>query len=186
MKSIHLSDTEIYSMIIEPDAVDENLQLHLKKCQECQKRLEKMQTFLQAYQEEIDYAEINWIQEKGKILSAVSDYQAPALRLRWRTAVILAFIVVASAVLFEKIYFQPNNSSMIEETELQEEMWFFPESSIGEAELPQNIALLNEWDEEDFRQFLNFFLPIEEYHNEKNNSTTDSLRIYWFDQPVFA
>jgi len=172
-------------MIVEPDMIDENLQLHLKKCQDCQKRFNRIKGFLKAYQEEIEHTEINWTREKGKILSAVSDYQAPALRLRWGTAVVLSFIIVVSAVLLQQIYFQPNNGSKIEVTELQKEIWLF-EESISEVEFPQSIVLLTEWEEEDFQQFLNFFLPIEEDRNEKNNSITNSLRINRFDQSIFA
>jgi len=185
MNTIHLSNKELYSMIVEPDMIDENLQLHLKKCQDCQKRLKGIKGFLKAYQEQGEHTEINWTREKGKILSAVSDYRSPALRLRWGTAVALSFIIVISAVLLRELYFQPNNGSTIEETELQKEMWFFPES-MSEAELPQNIALLTEWEGENFQQFLNFFSPIEEEHNEKNNSITNSLRINRFDQPIVA
>jgi len=172
-------------MIVEPDTIDENLQLHLKKCQDCRKRFNRIKGFLKAYQKEIEHTEINWTIEKGKILSAVSDYQSPALRLRWGTAVILSFIIVISAVLLQQIYFQPNNGSKIEETEVQEQIWLFPEG-IGEAELPQSIVLLTEWGEEDFQQFLNFFSPIEEDRNEKKDFITNSLRINRFDQSIFA
>jgi predicted RND superfamily exporter protein len=144
-----------------------------------------MKGFLKAYQEEIEHTEIHWTIEKGKILSAVSDYQSPALRLRWGTAVVLSFIIVISAVLLQQIYLQPNNGSTIEKTELQKEIWLFPES-IREVEFPQSIVLLTEWDEEDFQQFLNFFSPIEEDRNEKNNIITNSLRSNRFDQSIFA
>ena len=185
MNTIHLSNKEIYSMIVEPDTIDENLQLHLKKCQDCRKRFNRIKGFLKAYQEEIEHTEINWTREKGKILSAVSDYQAPALRLRWGTAVVLSFIIVISAVLLQQIYLQPDNGGTIEETELQKEMWLF-EESIPKVEFPQSIVLLTEWGDENFQQFLNFFLPIEEERNEKNNSTTDNLHINRFSQPILA
>ena len=172
-------------MIVEPDTIDENLQLHLKKCQDCRKRFTRIKGFLTAYQEEIEHTEIHWEREKGKILSAVSDYQAPALRLRWRTAVVFSFIIVISAVLLQQIYFQPDNGGTIEETELQKEMWLF-EESIPKVEFPQSIVLLTEWGDENFQQFLNFFLPIEEERNEKNNSTTDNLHINRFSQPILA
>jgi len=185
MNNTHLSDKEVYSMIVEPDTIDENLQLHLKKCQDCQKRLKRIKGFLKAYQEEIEHTEINWTIEKGKILSAVSDYHAPALRLRWGTAVVLSFIIVISAVLLTQIYFQPNNGGKIEVTELQKEIWLFPDS-ISEVELPQSIVLLTEWEGEDFQQFLNFFLPIEEERNEKKDFNTNSFRINRFYQSIFA
>ena len=172
-------------MIVEPDTIDENLQLHLKKCQDCQKRLNRMKGFLTAYQEKIEHTEINWTREKGKILSAVSGYRSPIFRLRWGTAVVLSFIIVISAVLLQQVYFHPNNGSTIEVTEVQEQIWLF-EESMHEVELPQSIVLLTEWGEEDFQQFLNFFSPIEEEHNEKNNSTTNSLRINRFDQSIVA
>jgi hypothetical protein len=185
MNTIHLSNKEMYSLIIDPDTIDENLHLHLKKCKDCQKRFNRIKGFLKAYQEEIEHTEIHWTREKGKILSAVSDYQAPALRLRWGTAVVLSFIIVVSAVLLQQIYFHPNNGSKIEVTEAQEQIWLF-EESIREVEFPQSIVLLTEWEGEDFQQFLNFFLPIEEDRNEKNNSITNSLRINRFDQSIVA
>jgi hypothetical protein len=185
MNNNHLSNKEIYSMIVEPDTIDENLQLHLKKCHNCQERLNKMKGFLKAYQEKIEHTEINWTREKGKILSAVSDYHFPAFRLRWATAVVFSFIIIISAVLVQQTYFQPDNGSTIEETELQKEMWLF-EESMPNVEFSQSIVLLTEWGEENFQQFLNFFLPIEEEHNEKNNSITNSLRINRFNQSIFA
>lgn len=172
-------------MIVEPETIDKNLQLHMKKCQDCRKRLNRIKGFLKACQEGIEHTEIHWTREKGKILSAVSDYRSPALRLRWGTAVALSFIIVISAVLLQQIYFQPNNGSTIEETELQKKIWLF-EESISEVEFPQSIVLLTEWGEEDFQQFLNFFSPIKEELNEKNNSITNSLRINRFDQSIFA
>lgn len=185
MNNIHLSDKEIYSMIVEPDTIDEHFQLHLKKCQDCRKRLNRIKGFLKAYQEEIEHTEINWTIEKGKILSAVSDYRSPAFRLRWGTAVILSFIIVISAFLLQQVYFQPNNGSKIEETELQKDIWFFPEG-ISEVELPQSIVLLTEWEGEDFRQFLNFFLIIEEESNEKKDFINNSLSINMFGHSIFA
>jgi len=161
-------------MIVEPKTIDENLHLHLNRCHDCQKRLNRMKGFLKAYQKKIENTEINWTREKGKILSAISDYHSPAYRLRWATAVVFSFIIVISAVLVHQIYFQTGNGSTIEETELQQEMWLF-EESIPKVEFPQSIVLLTEWDEENFQQFLNFFLPIEEERNEKNNSTTNSI-----------
>jgi len=143
MNTFHFSNKDLYAIIVEPDTIDENQKLHLKKCRNCQKRLKNVEEFLQAYQKQGEHTEINWIREKGKILSAVSYYHTPF------------------------------------------EVWFFPES-IREAELPQNIALLTEWEGEDFRQFINFFSPIEEERNEKNDSITNSLRINRFDQSVSA
>ncbi|MCD6266380.1 MAG: hypothetical protein J7K02_10515 [Deltaproteobacteria bacterium] len=185
MNNIHLSNKEIYSMMVEPDTIDENLQLHLRKCKDCRKRLKRIKEFLKSYQEEIEHTEINWTKEKGKILSTVSDYRAPALRMRWGTAVVLSFIIVISAVLLQQIYFQPNSDRKIEETGLQKEIWLFPDS-IGEVEFPQSIAVLTECEGEDFQQFLNFFLPIEEERNEKKDFNTNSLRINRLDQSIFA
>ena len=185
MNTIHLNKKELYSMIVEPDTVDENLQKHLKKCRDCQKRLKRMEDFLQAYKTQGERTEINWIREKGKILLAVSDYHTPIWRLRWGTAIVLSFLIVTSAFLLHEFYFQRNNVSTVEETELQKEVWFFPES-IREAELPQNIVFLTEWEGEDFRQFLNFFSPIEEERNEKNDSTTNSLRNNRLNQSISA
>jgi len=172
-------------MIVEPNTIDENLQLHLKKCHDCRKRLNRIKGFLKAYQAKFEHTEINWNREKGKILSAVSGYQPIVYRLRWGMAVVLSFIIVISAVLLQQIYFQPNNGSTIKETELQKEMWLF-EENVSEMEYPQSIVLLTEWGEDNFQQFLNFFSPIEEEHNEKNNSITNSLRINRFDQSIVA
>lgn len=185
MNTIHLSNKELYFTIVEPDMIDEDQKLHLKKCRNCQKRLKRIKEFLQAYKKQGEYTEINWTREKGKILSAVSDHHTPIWRLRWSTAVVFSFLMVTSAFLLHEFYFQQNNVSTIEETELQKEMWFFQES-IREAELPQNIALLTEWEGEDFSQFLNFISSIEEERNEKNDSTTNSLHINRFDKPIPA
>ncbi len=220
MNNAHLSDKEIYSMIIEPETVDMNLQLHLKKCQDCRKRLNKIKAITKAFQEQIEDTEINWVIEKGRILSTISDHRLPVMWGRWRTAVIVSFIVIVSAFLFKQIYVQPKNDIKIEETELLKEirifaplerkslylwldgeinnfdtdltgLWYtnlltgFTEVR-GEVELPQSILFLAEWEGEDFRQFLNFFSPIEEEIDEKKDFINDSLSNNRGDQFLFA
>jgi hypothetical protein len=158
MNKVHLSDKEIYSMIIEPETVDKDLQLHLKKCQNCQKRLNRIKAFTKAFKDQIEHTEINWAIEKGRILSTISDYRMPVLWRRWGAAVMISCIIIILAFLFRQIYLQSNNDIRIEETELLKEIRIFTELR-GEVELPQSILFLAEWEREDFRQFLNFFYP---------------------------
>ncbi len=185
MNNAHLSDKEIYSMIIEPETVDMNLQLHLKKCQDCRKRLNKIKVFTKAFQEQIEDTEINWVIEKGRILSTISDHRLPVMWGRWRTAVIVSFILIISAFLLRQLYIQPSNDIKTEEIELLQEIRIFTEVR-GEAELPPNILILAEWEREDFRQFLNFFSPIEEESDEKKDFINDNLSNNRGDQFLFA
>jgi len=39
-----------------------------------------------------------------------------------------------------------------------------------EPELPEGLQALSGWDRQDFRQFLDFFSPLEEEHYEDNDS----------------
>jgi hypothetical protein len=174
MNNTHLSDKEIHSMIIEPETVDKDLQLHLKKCQHCRKRLNRIKAFTKAFQEQVEHTEINWAIEKGRIISIISDYRMPVIWGRWATAVIISFILITSAFLLRQLYIQPNNDIKTEEIELLQEIRIFTEVR-GEVELPQSILFLAEWEREDFRQFLNFFSPIEEESDEKKDFINDSL-----------
>ena len=183
MNSTHLSDKEIYSMIVEPEAVDEGLQLHLKTCQDCRKRLNRIKEFTTSFQEQIEHAEIDWTIEKGRILSTISDYRLPALRWRWGTAAILSSMIIISAFLFRQLYVQPDNDVRTEETELQNEVQSYTEG-MGEVKLPQSILLLTGWEREDFRQFLNFFSPIEEESDEKKDLINDGLSNNRVDQSL--
>ena len=185
MNNAHLSDKEIYSMIIEPETVDKDLQLHLKKCQDCRKRLNKIKAITKAFQEQIEDTEINWAIEKGRILSTISDHRLPVMWGRWKTAVIVSFILIISAFLLRQLYIQPSNDIKTEEIELLQEIRIFTEVR-GEAELPPNILILAEWEREDFRQFLNFFSPIEEESDEKKDFINDSLSNNRGDQFLFA
>ncbi len=168
MIKAHLSDKEIYSTIVEPERIDRELHLHLEKCQDCRERFNRIKAFTKAFKEQIEHTEINWAIEKGRILSIISDYRMPVLWGRWGAAVMISCIIIISAFLFRQIYLQPNNDIKIEETELLKEIQIFTEFR-GEVELPQGILFLAEWEREDFRQFLNFFLPIEEENDEKKD-----------------
>ena len=174
MNNTHLSNKDIYSMIIEPETADTSLRLHLDECQDCLKRLNRIKTFTKAFEEQVEHTEINWAIEKARVLSTVSDYRLPAIWCRWRTAFSFLFIAIISAFLFRQIYIQPKNDIEIEEMELLKEIQILTELR-GEVELPQSILILAEWEEEDFSQFLNFFSPIEEESNEKKDFIDDSL-----------
>lgn len=185
MNNTHLSNKEIYSMIVEPETADTNIRLHLDKCQDCRKRLDRIEAFTKAFEEQVEHTEINWTIEKARILSTVSDHSLPAIWGRWRTAVIVSFIAIISAFLFRQIYVQPKNDVKIEEIELLKEIQVFTELR-DEVELPQSILILAEWGEEDFRQFLNFFSPIEEGNDEKKDFIDDSLSNNRDNQLLFA
>jgi len=185
MNNTHLSDKEIHSMIIKPETSDKDPQLHLKKCQDCRKRLNRLKDFTKAFKEQVEHTEINWAIEKGRLLSTISDYRMPSLWGRWATAFIISFILITSAFLFRHIYIKPNNDIKTEETALLQEIQIFTEVR-GEVELPPNILILAEWEREDFRQFLNFFSPIEEESDEKKDFINDSLSNNRGDQFLFA
>lgn len=185
MNNTHLSDKEIHLMIIEPETVDKDLLLHLKKCQDCRKRLNRLKDFTKAFKEQVEHTEINWAIEKGRLLSNICDYHIPVLWGRWATAVIISFIVIISAFLFRHIYIKSNNDIKTEEMELLQEIRIFTEVR-GEAELPPNILILAEWEREDFRQFLNFFSPIEEENDEKKDVINDSHSNNRGDRFLFA
>lgn len=185
MKKAHLSDKEIYSMLIEPETVNEQLQLHLKKCENCRKRLNRITEFTNRFNEQIVHNEIDWTKERRRVLSAIFDSRQPLFRWRWGTAVILSCIIIISAFLVRHIYIQPNHDIKVEEAEFQKGIWIFAEDW-GEVELPQSIILLAEWEKEDFRQFLNFFSPIEEENDEKKDVINDSLSNNGVDQFLCA
>ena len=185
MNSDHLSDKEIYSIIVEPETVDEGLQLHLKTCQDCRKSLNSIKEFTTSFQEQVEHAEIDWTIEKGRILSTISDYRLPALKWRWGTAAILSSMIIISAFLFRQLYVQPHNDVRTEETGLQNEVRSYTEG-MGEVELPQSILLLTGWEREAFRQFLHFFSPIEEESDEKKDLINDGLSNNRVDQSLFT
>jgi hypothetical protein len=59
-------------------------------------------------------------------------------------------------------------------------------ASSPRVELPQSILLLSEGEKEDFRQFLNFFSPIEEGSDEKKDFIHNSVSNTRVDQFLFA
>lgn len=185
MNSRHLSDREISYLLLEPKGIDEDLQSHLNKCPDCRKRLSTLKGFTKAFQEQIKHSDINWAIEKGKILSRLSDNRLPLLRRRWGTVVVFSFIIIASALLLRHLSLKPQHTLKIEETELLNAIYICSED-MGEVELPRSLLVLSTWGREDFRQFLNFFSPLEEERNEKKDFIDDSLSNHRIDYFHFA
>jgi hypothetical protein len=181
VKNAHLSDKGIYSMIIEPDSIDETLRVHLERCRDCRRRHDSLMQFTRAYQQQIEHTEMDWAREKGRILSAISQYRLPSLWWRWGTVAVVCCIVVISALLVRQLYLQPKHDIEFREREMLTEVSIFTDS-VDEVELPEGLALLTEWEREDFRQFLEYFSPIEEEGDEKEDLTDHNLSNNWADQ----
>ncbi|MBW2341693.1 MAG: hypothetical protein JRF50_15355, partial [Deltaproteobacteria bacterium] len=141
--------------------------------------------FTKAFQEQTRHSDINWAIEKGKILSRLSDNRFPLLGRRWGTVVVFSFIIIASALLLRQLSLKPQHTLKIEETELLNAIYVCSED-MGEVELPRSLLVLSTWETEDFRQFLNFFSPLEEECNEKKDFIDDSLSNFRIDCFHFA
>ncbi|UCG64238.1 MAG: hypothetical protein JSW12_16570 [Deltaproteobacteria bacterium] len=180
MNSRHLSDREISSALLELEGIDEDLRSHLNKCPNCRKRLDTLKGFTKSFQEHTKHSDINWAIERGKILSGLSDNRLPLLGRRWGTAFVFSLILIASALLLRQLSLKPQHTLQIEETELLKTIYICCED-MGEVELPRSLLVLSPWGREDFRQFLNFFSPLEEERDEKKDVIDDSLSNHRID-----
>ena len=169
MMNDHLSDRDIYTLLIEPENFADHLELHLRQCEDCQTRFNRIREFTTTFRTHIDETETDWTMQKAKILSAISQNRMPILRWRLATAVSIACLVIVSALLLRYVYFQKEVISNIEQTGLSGDTWMVTEGRM-EIELPQTILILGDWEGEDFPQFLNFFTPIEEVYDEEKDS----------------
>ena len=169
MTNAHLSDRDIHTVLIEPENFADHLQLHLRQCEDCRIRFNRIREFTTRFRTHVDEADTDWKIHKAKILSAVSQTHAPMLRWRLATAVIISCLVIVSTLYLRLAFFQKEPVSKIDETGSSGAIWIVAED-MGKIELPQTILILGDWEREDFSQFLNFFTPIEEVYDEKKDS----------------
>ncbi len=181
MKNTHLSDKEIFSMIIEPEGVDKALRLHLEMCRECRNRHNSMEEFTRAFREGIEQTEVDWTRERGRILSAISDHRSPSLWWRWGTVAVISSVVILAAFLLRQLPVEQDRDMGAGERAALTEARISTEG-MDEVEVPQGLLVLTYWEKEDFPQFLEFFSPIEEEGDEKEDLTNNGLSNIWVDQ----
>lgn len=175
MTNAHLSDRDMYTLLIEPETSAEHLERHLRQCEDCRTRFNRIREFTTTFRTHLDEAETDWRIQKRKILSALTQTRRPILRWRWATSVLVSCLVIVSALLLRHTYLQKEYVSKIYETGGSGNTWIATEDW-GEIELPQTILILGDWEREDFPQFLNFFTPIEEVYDEEKDSVRNSIR----------
>jgi hypothetical protein len=174
MKNNHLSEEDIASLLIEPERVDKGLEVHLKECPQCRKRIKDLEGFTAAFRQYVEGSEINWQRQRQRILAGLAKSRFPLLRPRWATALVLSFFVVASVFLLSQRDQIPPKTTKVTEIEFLEALYLVSDD-MGEVELPQGLQALSRWEMEDPQQFLNFFSPLQEERDEKKDTTSDSL-----------
>jgi hypothetical protein len=169
MKNSHLSDRDIYTFLIEPEAFPDHLELHLRQCEECRTRLKRIREFVATFRTHIDEADADWKRQEAEILTAVSHTRPPVLKWRLATVVLASCLVFVSALFLRQAVFQKESVFKNHEAGVSGAIWI-AEEDMGKIELPQAIQILGDWEREDFQQFLNFFTPLEEAYDEKKDS----------------
>jgi hypothetical protein len=170
MSSDHLSEKEISSLIIEPEQADEMIHVHIKGCSTCRKRLSDLKGFTVAFHQQIAASEIDLNTLKAKILLGSTDRRLPFFSLRWGAVVASAFVIIACALLLSQVGVTPFKSTKMEEVGFLDGIYGLSEDMV-ESALPDGLQALSAWDGQDFRQFLDFFLPLEEESYENNDSS---------------
>jgi hypothetical protein len=170
MSSDHLSETELSSLLIEPEQADETIHMHIKECSTCRKRLSDLKGFTVAFHEQVAASQIDTNAVKAKILSSRADRRLPFFNLRWGTVVGSALVIIACAFLLSQVGVIPLKSTKLAEVGFLDGIHGFSEDMV-ESELPDGLQALSGWDRQDFRQFLDFFSPLEEEYYENNDSS---------------
>jgi len=168
MSSDHLSETEISSLLIEPEQAHETIHMHIKECSTCRKRLRDLEGFTVAFHEQVAATQIDLNAVKAKILLGSTDRRLPFLSLRWGAVVASAFVIIACAFLLSQVGVIPLKSTEMAEVGFLDGIHGFSEDMV-ESELPDGLQALSGWDRQDFRQFLDFFSPLEEEPYENND-----------------
>ena len=170
MSSDHLSETEISSLLIEPEQAHETIHMHIKECSTCRKRLRDLEGFTVAFHEQVAATQIDLNAVKAKILSSSANRRLPIFSLRWGTVVASAFVIIACAFLLSQVGVMPLKSTKMAELGFLDGIHAFSEDMV-ESQLPDGLQALSGWDRQDFRQFLDFFSPLEEEYYENNDSS---------------
>ena len=169
MSCDHLSEREISGLLIESEQADEMILRHLNECHTCRRRLKDLKGFTVAFHQQITTSEIDLNAAKAIILLSRAERRLPIIGARWATALVCAFVVIASAILLSQVGVMPFKTTKIAEVGFLDGIYGFSEDMV-ESELPEGLQALSGWDREDFRRFLNFFSPLEEERYEKNDS----------------
>lgn len=184
MKDKHLTDKEIFSIIIEPDTAERKAYRHLKKCALCQKRFNKIKAFTGAFHEHVVQNDINWALERQKVIATLSEQgRTSFIKWKWATAVAFSCLILVSVFLFKQFY--NNNEILISERDLLQEIQVVTDFK-DNAEFSQSILYLSGYEPEASHSFFNLFLPIEEDYNEKEDVTDDIFGITSFKRRVHA
>jgi len=170
MSPDHLSETEISSLLVEPEQAHETIRMHSKECSTCRKRLMDLKGFTAAFQQQIAASEIDLNAIKAKTLLSNADRRLPIFSLRWGAVVACAFVIIACAFLLSQVGVIPFKSTKIAEVGFLDGIHGFSEDMV-EPELPEGLQALSGWDRQDFRQFLDFFSPLEEEYYENSDSS---------------
>ena len=184
MNNKHLTDKEIFAIIIEPDTAEREAYRHLKECALCQKRFNKIKTFTGDFHEHVVQNNINWAVERQKILAALSEQGRPSfIKWKWATAVVFSCLILVSVLLFKQFYY--NNEVLISERDLLQEIQVVTDFK-DNVEFSQSILYLSGYEPEESNSFFNLFLPIEEDYNEKEDFNDDIFGITSFKRRVYA
>jgi hypothetical protein len=173
MSSDHLSETEMSALLIEPEQADEMIHMHIKECSTCRKRLRDLEGFTVAFHEQVAASQIDLNAVKAKILLSSADRRLPFLSLRWGAVFASAFVIIACAFLLSQVGVIPLNSTKMAEVGFLDGIHGFSEDMV-ESQLPDGLQALSGWDRQDFRQFLDFFSPLEEEYYENIDSSNSS------------
>jgi len=167
----HLSEREMSSLLIEPEQADEMIHMHTKECSTCRKRLRDLKEFTVAFHQQIAASEIDLNAVKANILFSSAHRRLPIFSLRWGVAIVSALVIIACAFLLTQFGVIPFKSTRIAEVGFLDGIHGFSEDMV-EPELPDGLQALSGWDRQDFRQFLDFFSPLEEEHYENSDSSS--------------
>jgi len=178
MRNTHLTDKEIFSLIINPKSAEGEICSHLEKCGLCQRRVKTLNDFTEAFQKHVKQDDINWELERQKILTSLSRHNKPSfLKWRWAAAFVFSILIFGSLLLFNT--FQYKNEVLISERDLLEEIQIVTDFE-GNNTFSDSILYLSGCEPEESSSFLNLFLIIEEEYNEKENFTDDILGVTFF------
>jgi len=170
MSPDHLSESEMSSLLIEPEQADETIHMHIKECSTCRNRLSILEGFTAAFHEQVTASQMDSNVLKTSILLNSAHRRLPFFSLRWGAVVASASIIIACAFLLSQVGVIPFKSTKTAEVGFLDGIHGFSYDMV-ESQLPDGLQALSGWDRQDFRQFLDFFSPLEEEYYENNDSS---------------
>lgn len=172
-KNKHLTDREIFSLMIEPEDVEKEVYYHLETCKKCQRRLKRLNDFTKAFQKYVTQDDIDWELEKQKTLASSSGQNRPSFtKWKWAAASVFSILIVASLLVFSNL--KHDNDHLVSETELLNEIQIVTDFK-GNNMLSESILYLSGHEPEESNSFLNLFLIIEEEYDEKEDIPGDTF-----------